>query len=245
MIFPTLGLHFLNMFFPFGSFCNSLSGNRALGDSPPGLLLYMAKVAEKHFIELRKLNVLLNDSLSEWKYKETINAYASLSKLLIAKIIVFNRIRAGEAARLTEFDFSFSECFQGIAMPPLVKGNVDTLTYAMKDEHFNMYFTTKWSSMSVLLMNDIMLERMRDIIRLRDALGLTEYLWLFCDPDNPELPTSGCLALKEAARAANPNESNLLTAHSIRENFRLLTNSSSSDRKHGDVRLYDSESDDE
>lgn len=200
-----------------------------------------------HFEHLRILNVFLDKSLKDWIYIENRNAYYSLSELIVSKLIVFNRIRAGEASRVTDFDFLFSESVQHKQLPKRITENADKLTQAMKDEMYRMIFTTKYGRVSFVVLNTLMVKRIKDLIKMREPLNISMSSFLLCDPDFPEEPIKGSLALKKVAKCAVPEvPTHIFTASNIREHYRTFTKDCVSVRYwRATDKQYDTESDDE
>lgn len=201
---------------------------------------------ELKFEHIRKLNNFLDKNLNEWIYKETKAAYLSLSRLLVAKLIVFCRMKAGEASRISDFDFLFSDTVQKKRLPKHITQNADGLTRAMQDRMFKLIFTTKYERVSFVVLPSAVVDRMRDIVRLRDPLNLSLYDFLFVHPDDPRTPLKGNYALQEAAKSALPDfPTCFVTAHHIREHYRVFTRDVTLEEWRRSPKLYDTETDDD
>lgn len=201
---------------------------------------------ELHFEDIRRLNVFLDRCLKQWLYRQTKTAYYSLSQLMVAKLIVFNRMKAGEASRVTDLDVLFSMNVQHKKLPKQITQNADRLTRAMEDEMYKLLFTTKYGRVSFVVLSPVMVDRVRDIMRLRDSLKLSKYQLLFIHPDNPDVPIEGNKALQEAAKSAIPDVPlRIVTAHHIREHYRLFTRDGSVDECKAPDKQYDTEPDDD
>ena len=204
-------------------------------------------MASKHtnltFKDIYAVNVFLNEQLEDWCYQKSREAYTSLAKVLLAKIIVFNRIKAGEASRITVFDLAFSDKVQDAKLPDSITQNVDKLTLSLENQRYKLFFTPKKGDVAFMLLSDLMVKRMRDLRQLRKELNLTKYHYLFSDPNTPETPLSSRSALYEAAQGAKLSMSYKLTAYALRAHYAEFTQDFSLYSKSASaISDYDSES---
>lgn len=177
------------------------------------------------FEDIAKLNKHLDDKMTAWKFQKTQAAYLEICKAVLAKIILFNRKRQGEAAKILVSDFQRSLEANKQKGDPHVIQSMDRVAQFLQKSMFLLEFVAKGGGRGAVLLTDTMLARIKDIVKLRKHIVTGGSQFLFARPGSCGTHLVGHTALTEEARAAGVTDPTLFKSTHLRKHMATMAQS--------------------
>ena len=179
-----------------------------------------------HFSQIDKLNTYLDNFMTKWKYRETTEAYLEICHALLAKIILFNRKRQGEASKILVDDFVRSLKANTEKADPYVAKSMDDMARYLSERMFLLEFIAKGGQRGSVLLTQLMKERMQDVLRLRAKIvTVKSNQYLFARPGASKSHIVGGESLLREARRARVKDPHLFKSTFLRKHLATLAQS--------------------
>lgn len=174
------------------------------------------------FEDIEKLNKHLDNKMETWVYQETEEAYLKICSAVLAKIILFNRKRQGEASKILVTDFERSLQKNQSKGDPHVLDSMDRVSRFLQKSMFMLEFVAKGGGRGAVLLTDVMLSRMKDIVRMRPAVVLSKSVYFFARPGRCSSHIQGHTVLTAEAKEAQVKSPELFKSTALRKHMATM-----------------------
>ena len=175
------------------------------------------------FADIETVNQHLDEILVNAKYSEDVADYRHLASTMLAKCILFNRKRQGEASELQVSDYVNAVRCQPDAINRDVYDNLDEISQVVADYHFRIEFVGKRNQRGALMLTKPMQNAMTTLIAMRKLHVNPTVSCLFARPGKCVTPLRGLDCLFQAAVAAKAKTPELFKSTRLRKQLATMT----------------------
>ena len=173
--------------------------------------------------DIELLDKYLDSQMSSIDVSAEVGDYRQLAKVLLAKIILFNRKRQGEASLLLVEDFQRALQNQHKAFNPDIFNSLDAVEQRLVKSMFRIEFVGKRRGRGACLLTDLMLSALKKLMKMRKRHVHRSVKFIFAPPGKCRGPIRGMTCLKETATEAKVSNPSLFLSTGLRKHLATMT----------------------
>ena len=173
--------------------------------------------------DIERLDKYLDARMTSIQDTSDVSDYRELAKVLLAKIILFNRKRQGEASLLMVADFDRALKNQHKTFNEDIYNSLSGVEKELVKSMFRIEFVGKRRGRGACLLTDLMLEAMKRLLKMRKRHVHRSVPFIFAPPGKCKLPIRGLTCLKECATEAKVANPSLFLSTGLRKHLATMS----------------------
>ena len=187
------------------------------------------------FADIERLSTYLDAQMSDWSDTGEVSNFRSMTRWLVAKLILFNRKRQGETSSILLRDYEAAVENADSRVNPDVLANLAPLEQQLVAVMFRIEFIGKKRNRAAALLTPTMMTALKKYVKARRKYVSKTVPFLFARPGVSKTPIKGCDCLLQSAQEAKCSNPAVFKSTGLRKHLATMTQSLHMSDNHKDL----------